>query len=140
MHFFARADKAIFFRLAYATRPTIKPATSAKAGGTPREQRNLVRQSRRRDKPWEMLTTYEAVLRDNLLEWRKDAPRHLAPGKAVHVHVTVLDEIADATSSQGARMAAALEMLAEGQALSGVETRQWERETRTERPLPGRDA
>lgn len=86
-----------------------------------------------------MLTTYEAVLRDNLIEWRRDAPRHLAPGKAVNVHVTVLDEPASAELSQGQRMAAALGKLAQAQALAGVDAGQWEREARTDRPLPGRD-
>ena len=85
-----------------------------------------------------MLTTYEAILRDNLIEWRRDAPRHLAPGKAVNVHVTVLDEPAGSETSQGQRMAAALEKLAQSQGLSGVDAGRWEREVRTERPLPGR--
>lgn len=85
-----------------------------------------------------MLTTYEAVLRDNHLEWGKDAPRHLAPGEAVNVHVTVLDEAADAGESQGQRMAAALEKLAQSQGFGGMDAGQWEREARTERPLPGR--
>ena len=85
-----------------------------------------------------MLTTYEAVLRDNLLEWRRDAPRHLAPGKAVNVYVTVLDEPIGSGISQGHHMAAALEKLAQSQALAGVDAGQWEREVRTERPLPGR--
>lgn len=85
-----------------------------------------------------MLTTYEAILRNDHLEWRKDAPRHLAPGKAVNVHVTVLDEITDTVESQGQRMAAELEKLAQSQGLGGVDAGQWEREMRTERSLPGR--
>lgn len=85
-----------------------------------------------------MATTYEAVLRDNLIEWRGNAPHHLAPGKAVNVQVTVPDEPAMETS-QGQRMAAALEKLAQSQGLAGVNAAQWEREVRIERSLPGRD-
>ena len=86
-----------------------------------------------------MLTTYEAVLRDNLIEWREDAPRHLAPGKAVHVHVTVLGDTVVSVGSQGQKMAAVLEQLAQSQTFAGVDAALWEREVRTERPLPGRD-
>ena len=85
-----------------------------------------------------MLTTYEAVLRDNLIEWREDAPRHLAPGKAVHVHVTVLDDTVNSIVSQGHKMAAALEQLAQSRTFAKVDAALWEREVRIERPLPGR--
>lgn len=85
-----------------------------------------------------MLTTYEAVLRDNLIEWRNDAPRHLAPGKAVLVHITVLDDAASSVVSQGHKMAAALEQLAQSQTFANVDAALWEREVRIERPLPGR--
>ena len=85
-----------------------------------------------------MLTTYEAILRDNLIEWREDPPRHLAPGQAVHVHVTVLEDAAGAVVSQGQKMVAALEGLAKSQTFAGVDASLWERETRSERPLPGR--
>jgi len=87
-----------------------------------------------------MLITYEAVLRDNLIEWRRDAPRHLAPGEAVNVHVTVLARPVDAKANQGRGMAAALEKLAQAKALSGVDAGQWEREIRADRSLPGRGA
>ena len=75
-----------------------------------------------------MLTTYEAVLRGNVIEWRGDAPRSLAPGQAVNVHVTVLD--APAELSQGERMAAALEAIAQSRSLEGVDAARWEREER----------
>jgi hypothetical protein len=46
----------------------------------------------------------------------------------------------DANEGQGARMAAALERLAEIHALAGVDDAAvWERETRQDRALPGRD-
>ena len=85
-----------------------------------------------------MLTTYEAVLRDNLIEWREDAPRHLAPGIAVHVHVTVLDDAVSSVVSQGHKMAAALEKLAQSGTFANMDATLWEREVRIERTLPGR--
>ena len=86
-----------------------------------------------------MLTTYEAVLRDNVIEWREDAPRHLEPGKAVAVHITVLDETVGSATGQGQNMAAALEQLAQSQTFAGVDAASWQREVRIERPLPGRN-
>ena len=84
-----------------------------------------------------MLTTYEAILRGNIIEWRDDAPRSLPPGRAMHVHVTVLDEPV-AEPSQGERMAAMLEAIAASKSLEGVDAALWEREQRAERSLPGR--
>lgn len=84
-----------------------------------------------------MLTTYEAVLRGNVIEWRGDAPRSLASGQAMNVHVTVLDE-PSAEPSRGERMAAALGAIAQSRALEGVDAARWEREERAERDLPRR--
>ena len=84
-----------------------------------------------------MLTTYEAILRGNIIEWRGDAPRSLPPGQAVNVHVTVL-ATPIAESNQGERMAAALEVIAQSRSLEGLDAAAWEREERAERPLPGR--
>jgi len=84
-----------------------------------------------------MSTTYEAVLRGNFIEWRKDSPQQIASGKAVNVTVTILDE-PPASQSQGERMAAALSKLAVSQTLDGIDALAWERETRVDRPLPER--
>ncbi len=42
-------------------------------------------------------------------------------------------------SDQGGRMAAALEQLAQSGTLAGMDAVQWQKETRADRPLPGRD-
>lgn len=87
-----------------------------------------------------MPTTYEAVLRDNLIKWRGDAPPRLAPGNAVKVRITVLDGPDDASANQGQRMAEALERIAQVSGFAGVDAAQWERAARVDRPLPERDA
>lgn len=90
-----------------------------------------------------VLPTYKAILRGNRLEWSGNARQHPPVDRPVAVYVTVLDEPmgeVDA-SEQGARMATALERLAEIHALAEIEdASSWERETRRERALPGRDA
>jgi hypothetical protein len=85
-----------------------------------------------------MLETYPAILRGNRLEWSGDGPGHLPPDQGVRVHVTILEKVAD-TAERGRRMAAALEELAAIRALKDVtDPAAWERETRQDRPLPGR--
>lgn len=92
-----------------------------------------------------ILPTYKAILRGNRLEWRGSGRRYHPTDRPVAVYVTVLDEpLTDVDASekgQGARMAAALERLAEIHALSDLnDAAAWEREMRQERALPGRDA
>ena len=88
-----------------------------------------------------MLNTYRAVLRGQLLEWLYEQPQNLPSDQAVAVHVTILDETTPlAKKQQGRRMAAALEQLAKMNAsVRAVDARQWEREVRQERVLPGRE-
>jgi len=89
-----------------------------------------------------MLNTYKALLKGNQLEWAEDKPVHLKPEDTVAVYITILDEsVALAgTSEQGQKMAAILEQLAAIQALSDItDPVAWERETRQDRPLPGRE-
>lgn len=92
-----------------------------------------------------MLPTYKTILRGNRLEWRGSVRQYLPTDRPVAVHVTVLDEplvdVDAGEKGQGARMAAALERLAEIHALVDIDdAATWEREARQERPLPGRDA
>lgn len=90
-----------------------------------------------------MLETYQGILRDSHIEWSGDAPARLPADQGVRVHVTLLDRVpADSTeTNQGQRMAAALERLAALPALEDIsDPSAWERETRQDRPLPGRDA
>jgi hypothetical protein len=90
-----------------------------------------------------VLPTYKAILRGNRLEWRGNARQHPPVDRPVAVYVTVLDEPMGEVDAneQGTRMAAALERLAEMHALADIEdASDWERATRRERALPGRDA
>lgn len=85
-----------------------------------------------------MRAAYRAVLRGNRLEWRDEEPEDLSPDRAVEVSVTVLDT--SDSPARGAAMAAALERLAAaGGPRSFGDAADWERGTREERILPGRE-
>lgn len=85
-----------------------------------------------------MLPTYPAILRDGTLDWGDAGPPPLPPG-AVPVHVTLL--VSSPPSVVGPAMAAALDALAAAGGPSGFGgPAEWQRESRAERSLPGRDA
>lgn len=91
-----------------------------------------------------ILPTYKAILRGNRLEWRGNVRQRPPTDRPVAVYVTVLDEplndVGENEKGRGARMAAALERLAEIRALADIgDAATWEREARQERTLPGRD-
>ncbi len=90
-----------------------------------------------------MLTTYRAILKGNRLEWPEEPPPEAAEMNAVPVQVTILRDERFSSSRKpnaGERMAAALEKLAASRALADIEDPvEWQRETRRDRPLPGRD-
>lgn len=82
-----------------------------------------------------MLRTYEGVLKGDRIDWRRDAP---PADRTLHVHVTILGE-EDGDERRGGRMADALSAIANAGGLKGIEDpSQWQREIRTDRPLPGR--
>ena len=90
-----------------------------------------------------MRSTYRAVLIGNRLEWRDEEPPSLTPDRGVEVYVTILDTSVspDADETRGAAMAAALEQLAAaGGPQRFGDAGEWERETREERALPGRES
>jgi hypothetical protein len=87
--------------------------------------------------------TYRAILHGNRLEWRDEEPERLPPDRDVEVFVTIVgnSETSAAMRRRGAAMAAALERLAKtGGSESFGDAAEWERDTRTERPLPGRES
>jgi hypothetical protein len=89
-----------------------------------------------------MLNTYQAVLRDNRLEWTEKVPEHIKMGRAIPVHVTILDQapIPLSVADRGRRMAEILERLAAINAFASItDPLAWEREIREDRPLPDRD-
>ena len=80
---------------------------------------------------------YKGVLRNNHIEWQGEAP---PPGRSVRIQATVSDEIESDDSTRGARMAAALEKLAENDTFSEInEPVEWQRRIRQDRPLPGQE-
>ena len=83
-----------------------------------------------------MLPTYPAVLRDDRLEWANGRPPQL-PAAGVRVHVTLLDP--PPVVDRGPAMAEALAALAAAGGPSIADPEAWEREARSDRPLPGRD-
>ena len=92
-----------------------------------------------------ILPTYKAILRGDRLEWRGPSRQHPPADRPIAVHVTLLDEpLSEAGVREeglGARMAAALERLAELHTLADMDdAAAWERATRQDRALPGRDA
>jgi hypothetical protein len=89
-----------------------------------------------------MLATYRAVLNGNRLEWHGEEPEKLPLGRGVEVFVTILESSdSPLAKSRGAAMAAALERLAAaGGPKSFGDAAEWERDTRGERTLPGRES
>jgi hypothetical protein len=90
-----------------------------------------------------MLSTYKAVLKGDVLEWSDEAPDLAVAEQPVPVHVTILDEslLQSQRTAHGRQMAAALERLAARNGVPSIpDPIAWQRETRHERGLPGRDA
>jgi hypothetical protein len=81
-----------------------------------------------------MLPTYPAVLRAGQLEWEAGGP----PDDPVRVYVTVIAPLAPSPVS-GPAMASALEAIAAAGGPSGFDDpAEWQRQSRADRPLPGR--
>jgi hypothetical protein len=82
-----------------------------------------------------MSERYAAILRGNQLEWTGPAPVPSTRDAATPVTVIVRKT----TESSGRKMAAALEQIAQQDPPDVLgDPAQWERELRTDRPLPGR--
>ncbi len=87
------------------------------------------------------MRTYRAVLEGNHVEWADERPILNSPTEVV---VTILNDAVSGASrspcANGEQMAAALERLSKIGALVGIDDPlAWERETRVDRRLPGRD-
>lgn len=83
-----------------------------------------------------MSRTYDAVLYDNHIQWKGEAPDVSQP---VQVRVTVL-ESPEERALRGKRMADALRALAESDPFADIDDPvEWQRTIRKDRPLPGRD-
>ena len=82
------------------------------------------------------LATYKATLTGNHLQWDVDIRDYINPERPLAVYVTILDQPVNYTS-QGERMAQALEKLAVTNTLQSIDDPvQWQREIREDRPQP----
>jgi len=85
------------------------------------------------------METYRAILKGNRLEWIESEPTDLEAEQPVEVTILDTPNDLDATT-QGQRMAKALEQLAASNAFADIKDPvAWQREIRKDRPLPGRD-
>ncbi|MEM1043680.1 MAG: hypothetical protein AAGI91_13765 [Bacteroidota bacterium] len=83
-----------------------------------------------------MPRTYEGTLTGDRIDWHRDAPPERGP---LPVRVTVLGDEQSA-AERGQRMAGALRRLAASEAFREIEDpAAWQRDIRTDRPLPGRE-
>jgi hypothetical protein len=84
-----------------------------------------------------MQSTYEGTLKDDHIEWNREAP---PSGQKFQVWVTVMDQKKGLKEQRGQRMTQALNNLAESGAFGEVEDPvKWQRDIRTDRPLPNRE-
>jgi hypothetical protein len=88
-----------------------------------------------------MLQTYRAILENNQLQWVDEEPEARQQSRPLTVLVTIVEEAAPpASPTSGGRAAKVLARLAERNALAEItDPVLWQRETRAERPLPGRE-
>jgi hypothetical protein len=85
------------------------------------------------------MQTYRAILKGDRLEWTDSEPTDLNPEQPVQVTILDVPDHTD-TTTQGQRMAQALERLAAANAFSEIQDPvEWQREIRKDRPLPGRE-
>lgn len=85
-----------------------------------------------------MLPTYPAILRNGQLEWGQDGAPAISPNQPIPVHVTLLSP-ASPSCGNGPAMADALAAIAATGGFSGItDPVEWQRESRADRPLPGR--
>lgn len=85
-----------------------------------------------------MLHTYNALLKNNQVEWIDEVPT--VSDQPLRVHITFLEEPSTPTiSSQGKFMAEVLAKLAELDPFADIEPETLQREIRQDRPLPSRE-
>jgi len=86
-----------------------------------------------------MLRTYKAILRDNQVEWLEQPPEKSG---TIQVYITVLEEPApEPLPQRGRMMAEALAELARRGTFADIsDPVAWQRELRSERALPDREA
>lgn len=88
-----------------------------------------------------MLQTYSAVLENNQIHWVDEEPAIAAENRPLTVLITIMpQEQSNGTPHKGARIAQILRRLAERNGLAEItDPVEWQRETREDRGLPGRE-
>jgi hypothetical protein len=88
-----------------------------------------------------MLQTYSAILTNNQLQWMDEEPVASGQGHSLSVLVTIMDEaIQPMTESKREKLAQVLSRIAARNGLAEIaDPVAWQRETREDRVLPGRD-
>jgi hypothetical protein len=84
-----------------------------------------------------MSQTYRAILNGSQVTWLDVAPE-LSESTEVEV-VLVAASARSSVNERGARMAQALQGLADRNTFGAIDPLQWQQEVRHDRPLPGRD-
>jgi hypothetical protein len=85
-----------------------------------------------------MPQVYRAILTRDHVEWQEEPPLHDRP---VHVQIVVLEPVSPLPPpSQGEAMAAALKQIADMGGLPSIgDPAAWQKDTRKDRELPGRN-
>jgi hypothetical protein len=82
-----------------------------------------------------MSQTYRAILNGSQVTWLDVAPERSESTEVEVVLVTARSSV----NERGARMAKALQGLADRNTFGAIDPLQWQQEVRHDRPLPGRD-
>ncbi len=88
-----------------------------------------------------MELSYEAILKGNELEWLGEKPEETHGKKPLHVQIVILEgaTVQPRRPDPKAAAAALERMAAMGGVTSIPDPVAWQRETRKDRPLPGRE-
>ncbi len=82
--------------------------------------------------------TYNAILRGNTIEWKADSPS-VDTESGVKVQITVMKQYEGTEEERKAKLRAALKKLASLPSSFPDDLVEWQKGTRQDRPLPGRD-
>jgi hypothetical protein len=86
-----------------------------------------------------MLKTFNAILKNNSIEWIDKTPEMSLDG-SFQVQVTFLEQTSTtATKSNGQKMAKALRKISKKNIFAEIDPQKWQQEIRQDRSLPNRD-
>lgn len=86
-----------------------------------------------------MVKSFKAILKNNSIQWLDPQPE-IDFDRSVEVQITVSEEhLIPKTQSDGQAMAAALNKIAKNNNFAKINSQEWQKEMRQDRPLPNRD-